>query len=81
VLKNRVGVCVEVVILIVCLMRRVSVRVAGEFLMGNCLRIEIRRNCRGSFDYREGDLSGGIEISNTTITQILQEIRDKLYEL
>jgi hypothetical protein len=49
--------------------------------MDECLRIEICRNFRGLFDYREGDLKGAMTFYNSTKEEILKEIKSKLEEM
>jgi hypothetical protein len=45
------------------------------------LRIEIRKNFRGLWDLREGDLDGFVECSNMTYTDLIKEIERELRAL
>lgn len=38
------------------------------------LLIEIRKNCRGKYDLREGDIDGAINFSNLSKREILEHL-------
>ena len=42
------------------------------------LRIEIKRNYRGLFDVREGDLDGAVTSGNLDLSGVLDSIKDAI---